>query len=428
MATKDVLPEENQFEGSHQIADERMVHFLALEAAELVDERVRRREERRGKVLAIALAIISLVGLSGVFAFLQTSLAEDLQQEINRLNTNLDSRMEKFENRVTSRLNTQDEKFERQVDFFVESVTDYSELQEERMKAVVPQLEGELRENATDVVDQRIASLVERQRQAEIDLDLQKLATLSALIELKDRFSPAERDNAVILLKEVGESRHSSEQFLLVLEKVIDSFHAAGLKADVDELEHTFRSSIRNSPGIVFTLLDHYGQRLVSSPSSDEGTLNHRFDLYGQLAGRFNLEHLHLFWKALDDFADGGYERHEASNLAMRQLLYVSEEAQADFLARLFQYCNPLSWVRTVDFTATTLAEATHLFSSVYSTEIEEIMSEVSQEQRFLLQKPHLENLAAAMEAGRLQSISCDWLLPEELMSPEVFLLSSGQR
>ena len=87
-------------------------------------------------------------------------------------------------------------------------------------------------------------------------------------LDSSDSFSPADRDAALNYFETLASSgwANAPEDLNAILERLVDAFAAAGLDKAIDQLDSHGRDKLQQSQGTVFTLLLHYGDRVLGSP------------------------------------------------------------------------------------------------------------------------------------------------------------------
>ena len=143
-----------------------------------------------------------------------------------------------------------------------------------------------------------------------------RLANLSLSMERRDQFSPNERDAAMELLRVAAqESDISNRADLMVsVEKIIDAFHAAGLGSNLNQINDMFGESLVWHGGISFTMIEHYGQKIVgsglplSSMETEQDVLI-RYMVGAPTSQTPTLQGQVHFWKMLVEFMRSGKSR-----------------------------------------------------------------------------------------------------------------------
>ena len=175
------------------------------------------------------------------------------------------------------------------------------------------------------------------------EISYQRLANLSLSIERNSEFSPNERDAAMGLLRVAAQERDISDRadLMVSVEKIIDAFHAAGLGSDLNQINDMFGESLVWHGGIAFTMIEHYGQKIVGSglPLSSMETEHDVLTRYmvGAPASQTpELQGQVHFWKMLVEFMRSGNSR-IVDNLVAGA--YGLQDAGKQMLGRQIWWC-----------------------------------------------------------------------------------------
>jgi hypothetical protein len=128
-----------------------------------------------------------------------------------------------------------------------------------------------------------------------------QLDRLAAELEKEEEsFSDEERDAALELLAKVADSKDivGTRTFSIAAENLLDAFAAAHLKHYVDDVERTIRPIAIKSRGITYTLVTHYGIRVVGdaepTPQDDSA-----FVRYAQASERHKIPEIAMPFRML---------------------------------------------------------------------------------------------------------------------------------
>lgn len=145
-----------------------------------------------------------------------------------------------------------------------------------------------------------IKSLVEEAVRAHVTSDIEKrlrtvakelafyrLSNLATSILAGKGFTNSERDAAVASLEELKDETGiiSRKEFADVLEKIIDSFASADLDFEIDSIDESLELVIMDSMGIIQTLMNHYGMRVLGDIEVSPSTVE-RFQKYAEACKR----------------------------------------------------------------------------------------------------------------------------------------------
>ncbi|MCI0636596.1 MAG: hypothetical protein L0206_22150, partial [Actinobacteria bacterium] len=231
--TTEQLGEKSQMVPERPV-DRELIEYLSLRAGEIADRRIREREERRQKMLAIFFTVIGVLGVSGLVTLLKATMTSDIDQRFEELqgqNNNLhrDARAET----------------ERRFDELGESLFARTATTENGLSQRLASVEGDLRSELADgqkeigdsveVSTSRAVTSV--REELAVEVDLQRLIVLALTLDLQDGFSPTERDEAIDLLRRLSATPAiSRSEFLRVVTQIVQAFHEANQGDFIDDI------------------------------------------------------------------------------------------------------------------------------------------------------------------------------------------------
>jgi hypothetical protein len=157
-------------------------------------------------------------------------------------------------------------------------------------------VEESIQANITSDIDKRL-SVVSK------ELSFYRLSNLASALRSGTGFSNTERDAALDSLRQLSNEMKitSRKEFADVLEKIIDAFNAADLDFYIDTIEEMLSGVIEETPGIVMTLIHHYGMRVLGDIEEDADTLR-RFHKYSEVCRKLRLYERALPYKMVLEY------------------------------------------------------------------------------------------------------------------------------
>lgn len=143
-------------------------------------------------------------------------------------------------------------------------------------------LKSEVKSDIREEIEKYIASeFKDRLSVLAKELSYYRLLNLAGRIEAGRFFSDIERDAVLESLNQLSDEQSitSRAEFISALERIIDAFYVASLDLQIDAIEAMFLFVILKSPGIVLSLVNHYGSRVLGDIEEDADTVN-RFHKY----------------------------------------------------------------------------------------------------------------------------------------------------
>lgn len=214
------------------------------------------------------------------------------------------------------------------------------------------------------------------------ELAYQQLVSSALTLRSSDvGFSVADRDQAQALLREiVGAPEMLRRPGLAnIVEDILDAFVAADLRTHVDEIEGSYRPILMNFGGTVYTLLSHYGKRVVGSPlpveDQDPEDLD-RFQLYAGVADQAGWPELAIFYRALVEFKRAGLSRTAVGEEILDDRHLLDEQDRASFLQQIELHSTTEGFQPTPTAEGNRIAETVRAMLETYPELTEEIQRE----------------------------------------------------
>ncbi|QKD84026.1 hypothetical protein HPC62_19165 [Thermoleptolyngbya sichuanensis A183] len=235
----------------------------------------------------------------------------------------------------------------------VAGVAGYKDLQ----KKIYAQLKDEINinesikaaieENVRKVALSRIDEKVE---QLNKEFAFYKFSNLASDLSDKSRdsFSNAERDAVMEVVDIIKDSKEitSRPEFLASLEKVVDVFISADLDDYIDDLEGVLEAIIGRYPGIVYSLMNQYGMRVLGDTEVSDAT-KARFFKYAYACKHHRIWEIALPWLMVYEFSNqlNGWEKKIEEYFIDAQQLNPNDKQR--FLDVFERYTDPSRYRRS---------------------------------------------------------------------------------
>lgn len=245
------------------VSNQQFVDYIAHQAAQIADEKAVRRENTYRTLFGVTIGVLAFLGYSN-----WSSLEENL------------------ESRITSNIQQQNK----------------------------DQLNEIFRINRPSMVNDAIAI---QQGKVDAKLALIQFSLIARDIDQRPNFSPSERDAAISLIKDAIklEEVQRSPEFTSSLEKIVDAFFSADLSQDIDSLDDALGGTIVDNKGIVITLTQHYGRRVLGDAQLSDKTIT-RFQKYARASHRLQFPEAALPYQIAFSFKQNNLSRNpETSSL-----------------------------------------------------------------------------------------------------------------
>lgn len=292
------------FPGSYVLGPEHAINYLAREAARHVHQEIQKSEVRWRWILTIVAAFFAFVGYATLANLVTGAVKEKLE-------TKFDELQETERTRIDQQLTTELARID-------------SELTKKLPELVLSTV-GELRaEYQTEIAFLTFARLVQELQQA------------------KEGFTNEKRDAVMERLRTAAGAPkvRARAEFALVLEQVIDVFNAASLDSYIDEIDELAGAEAAKSIGMVVTLVEHYGTRLVGEPLGQKGwkeSTIKRFERYVAAARRLKSPEASLAVELLVEFMKSDRKPSDGLSRLLKEETYWTGEERAAFHARLIK-------------------------------------------------------------------------------------------
>lgn len=139
-----------------------------------------------------------------------------------------------------------------------------------REKATEVWIPSTVAANVDDLAATRLGGIVDAKLKGnyETSVAFLQLLNLALTLDVKDVFTPQQRDTVLGLLRAHAgkDGFRASAGFAEALERIVASFAAASQVAAVDEVLSLYPELCLGSYSIAFTMVEHYGRALVGSP------------------------------------------------------------------------------------------------------------------------------------------------------------------
>jgi hypothetical protein len=204
------------------------------------------------------------------------------------------------------------------------------------------------------------------------------------MLEMKesDGFTDDHREAILGLLRTIQDDKEvrTRSDFPALLEKTIDPFHSAGLGSYVDRIVEMFPDECQRTQGIVFTLVSHYGQRLVAQPQSPEhwsADLLERFETFEARAKDFHIPGNALAFRILFEHRRAGLARapHVAELIERAQGIGTPSDV-ARMLFYVLQYTDWRTYMSRATPEALKLQDVATSLMSTYRRELRGLRTE----------------------------------------------------
>ena len=174
---------------------------------------------------------------------------------------------------------------------------------------------------------------------------------LSALaLNVSTSFKMSERDAVIAQLERIAtsESLTARSEFPDLLEKVVDALAAANQREAIVVIDDLFNGPIEEHPGMTFTLVSHFGERLLGNPlpparwsEDDIG----RFDRYAKAARLGGIPEEALARQILIEFLKADSRKTEIVTEFLKELSTYNPQQKGDFLINVVRYSDPAFWI-----------------------------------------------------------------------------------
>lgn len=198
-------------------------------------------------------------------------------------------------------------------------------------EALPKEIEAYIKENHAEIMD---GTLEEIAQNVDSVIAFVQLYHVARELEEAGVFSKDKRDLAIELLKKAARSPDiaASPEFLVALEKIIDAFAAAELWTEIDKLEDLFENHIRDSLGIVMSMILHYGKQVAGSIGIIESDVN-KFNKYAiEISDAFNYPEFAAPFQLAIDVKRNKNKRTKFGEGILQDVSHYSNEETQSFL------------------------------------------------------------------------------------------------
>ena len=371
-------------------ADECLTDLFIHRVAVEVDARVQQRQKTRDRVYAVLAAVATTIGTFAVLYLIGQSVTSQVREIINAPVTGLRDQLQSMETGLENRIDASIGDINSQLEDSIEASTESREEIEEAVGRV-----------------EKIEKGLENERY------YFAFVNLARSLEQVDGFSREQTERAMELLNQIRESEEVSDRpdFLSYLEKIIDAFAAADLKGPIDEIVESFGDDLHESQGIVFTLVSHYGQRLVGyslPPNRWPTELVERFEEFERAVAELNLMEFGLPWRLAIEFLRSNEEFSSTLDELFENTNDFDPAEKAVFITIMTMYSEPSKWMKEATREGIRIGEVFSSLNESFSNQLDEMRSDPDVN-RLLEREEFLEVVGRNARAD---------LAPEELVDP----------
>lgn len=309
-------------------SDKILTKALIAEVTETVDRRIQNREAKRQKIWNIVIIILGLIGITGVAALVNISVDSVVETEL-----------------------------------------------EKQQELIFQTLKNDIRQSLLD-------ETAEFRRAIEEQATYQQFAYMALSLDLKTEFSGTERDAVISLLESLAtsEKMRARSEFPALLEKVIDSFASAGLHVQLNKLVSLFGPEVTGTAGIVHTMIQHYGQRVVGSSFPPERwpelTVN-RFDKFEIACQAHKIPEISMPYRLLIEFRRAD---NQPTSLTRKLLgdaaFFPTPEERASFHLLLIRHTDTDFWQKRATALGERIEQVCSAFRDAHRQEITKLLDD----------------------------------------------------
>ena len=361
-----------------------LLRYFSLQASELVDEKIRSREEQRAKRVALMLTFLSLVGVSGAIALANYTISsqvderfararEEVRQENQRLIVDVERQLAQQQALLEIRLSGAENSTEQTLGYQGEVLKQ----QEFRIQGLSPQLDDKVRAETSRVMRDQVDDL---RTDLRTEVDYQRLNTLALSLDLKDSFANTERDAVMDLLRRLkGTEVTQRSDFQEVLRKIVFSFKAADQSEQIDEVDDIVGESLLSSPIMVEALINHYGKRVAGSRRRAEDISQeiNRLRRYLAKGRQYDMAEQEIFWELLLDLKYGTPENANNRDEAFQALSFLEEGDRSFFFIKLIEYSVPPLWSNRDTYESTEISRLCRLLRNKHREQLQKVFGTI---------------------------------------------------
>ncbi|MDR3708888.1 MAG: hypothetical protein P4L33_11345 [Capsulimonadaceae bacterium] len=197
----------------------------------------------------------------------------------------------------------------------------------------------EIKKSIRHEIDEQLSDLRTR---FEKENAINRLKAFADKIEKGDGFTRSERSaimEQLEVLKDYQKIR-DRDDFESILELIVDNFFAADLSAEIDRIVSDYEIIVTRSVGIIITLIQDYGMRVLGEESPDSEDVRH-YAMFAKLARQYKLQAAIIPYILVyeNTFRVEGWKRR--LDAAIEDIKYEKDEDKQRILESLQKHCDP---------------------------------------------------------------------------------------
>lgn len=234
---------------------------------------------------------------------------------------------------------------------------------------------------ATKAVEQRLENAKKEYESAKVFAQLLSLATK---LDVSDSFSNTDREAIMRLLGTAKDNKQlrSEPAFDALFEKIIDSFSASDNASYVSKIYDDFTVECLRIPGVVQTLIQHYGRQLAGLEDIHSDSAKReirRFEEIYAVSNDMKLQGAGAFMSSLLKFRLADSKQSTDLRKLLSSYRELPSEQAKQFARFMKQFADPMRLAKRKTPTNVRIAELTQSFVKTYADELAPILQRATE-------------------------------------------------
>lgn len=326
----------------HVLQGRELIDYLVEKAATTTNAELVEREDRRNRRSTIVFSVITFIGISGLMGAAQLFIDNAVQDRTKEFRAEMTRNSEQLERRIAAM------QLEGQA---------LQKLLAQQMDTLSLSIDQKVKYQVSEEATRGLVLLKHREQYHAMKQFVSEIKEQIAINEYPENLLTAAVDTANSLAD--APEILAEPQFQGMIETLIDLLVRADRVKDIGRVEKATRETCVRSKNIAFSLTDHYGQLIISSPYTVE-QMPEEFEAltrYARASRDLKFPEKSLMWELFVEYKRSKYARSATTDEIVGMIHNLAEADLRNFCYYVFLNSHPLHWMYTPDHEGLMLAK-----------------------------------------------------------------------
>ena len=326
----------------HVLQGRELIDYLVEKASTTTNAELVEREDRRNRRSTIVLSVVTFIGISGLMGAARLFIDSAVQERTKAFSAEMQRNSEQLERRIAV--------------MQLESQA-LQKLLNEQMNTLTLSIEQKVKNQVSEEASRGLLLLKHREQYHALKQFVSEIKEQIAINEYPENLLTAAVDTANSLAD--APEIIAEPQFQGMIETLIDLLVRADRVKDVSRVEKATRETCVRSKNITFSLTDHFGQLIISSPYTVE-QMPEEFEAltrYARASRELKYPEKSLMWELFVEYKRAKHKRSATTDEIVGMIHNLEAADLRNFCYYVFLNSHPLHWMYTPDHEGLTLAK-----------------------------------------------------------------------